>query len=456
MIVRLVGAIAGAAAIVLVVLLVTGGGGGYQVKVNLPDADGLLAGSRVEIGGVQVGSVNSLKVTPQDHAMATITIDKADEPIGTDASVVIRPADLLGEKYLDLSVGNRAHPARSGFTIPAAHTQDSADLDQVLDVLAPSTRDRLAILIHEAGVALFGRGRDLQAVLSALPPSVGDVQSLIDQVDASNAQLSGLLTHAGDVVGTLSAQRRQLGDFVGTAARAFTATAARQQQLQRSIAAAPGTLTALDATLGRLDTAGAQLRPAAAGLVRTAPGLTATLNALPGFTTAALPALAEVKSIAPDLVRLGRQASPVIARLRPTAQSLNTLAGDSNALTNSLDLSAADLLGTLQNWARAIQTHDNLGHIFRVSTEVSPNFITSVTPFILGTLGSLRRSTAHHAASVHPARPTSSGTATSTGSSTTPTTPTTPTKSSPLPAPPLTTAPVVKAVQGLLGYLLGK
>src|SRR5580700_7353618 len=113
----------GLAIVAVVALLASGGAAGYQIRVNLPDADGLRPGSHVEIGGVSVGDVKSLKITSQDQALATITIDRADAPIGTDASVIIRPADLLGEKYLDLSVGNTAVAARSGFTIPADHTQ---------------------------------------------------------------------------------------------------------------------------------------------------------------------------------------------------------------------------------------------------------------------------------------------------------------------------------------------
>lgn len=444
---RFAGLVAGAGAVVLVVVLLFfgSGSGTYQVNVNLPDADGLRPGSRVEIGGVQVGNVGDFRITPQDHALGTITLKQVDAPIGTDASVIIRPADLLGEKYLDLSVGNRAHPARQGFTIPASHTQDAANLDQVLNVLGPTTRDRLAILIHETGVALFGRGTDLKSVLGSLPPSVTDAKALIRQVSASNANLRGLLIHSGHVLQTISAERQRLGGFVNTAAGAFTATAAKQRQLAATVAQAPGTLLSLRTTLQRLDVAGAALRPAAAGLLSTAPGLTATLKALPGFTTASLPTLREVRTVSPDLTRLGRQASPVIARLRPTAVALQKLSNQANPFTNALDVSAADFLAVLQNWARAIQTHDGLSHEFRVSVEITPTLIKSLLPVIKG-LVPLHKGkgtpTTSAISTISRTPPASAGTATPTAT--------------PIASVSSATAPITKSVKGLLGYLLGR
>ncbi|HEX4108494.1 MAG TPA: MlaD family protein [Solirubrobacteraceae bacterium] len=452
------------AAVVIIVIAVGGGSSGYRIKVNLADAEGLRSGSRVEIGGVQVGSVRSLRITPQDTALATISLKSADAPIGSGASVVIRPANLLGEMYIDLSAGDRRHPEPAGYTIPVSHTSEGVSLDQVLDVLEPTTRDALAIMIHELGVALFGRGTDLAAVLQALPPSVADTRALIDQVTASNQTLQALLDHAGRVVATVAASRGSLGRLVTTAADALTATAQHQSQLAATVADAPATLAQLRTTLEGLDRAGAALRPAALGLRRTAPSLTATLNALPGFTAAALPTLAKVRSVAPSLTRLGEQASPVIAELRPTATSLSTLATDADPLTSALDSSASDLLGTLQNWARAIQTRDGLSHEFRVSVEVTPSLITALTPLITGA-----RSSSHPASQPKPAKgnlvsKVVSGVTQALKPAGKPAPAQTAPPSLSLPGLPTITlppaaqgaAPVTSAVQSLLNYLFGK
>ncbi len=447
--------IAAVAAVVAVIVIVTGGSSGYAIKVNLPDADGLLTGSRVQIGGVAVGSVIALQITPQDHALVTVSIDKADAPIGTDASVVIRPANLLGEKYLDLSVGNRADPARSGFTIPSDHTQDATDFDQAIDVLAPTVRDRLAVMIHEAGTALFGRGTDLQAVLRALPPSVTDATDLINQVDASNTQLEDLLGHAGNVLASLTRRQDVVGHFVSTAGAALSATAAHERGLAQTVEEAPALLSQLRATLVQLDTAGADLKPAATGLVNTAPALTQTLNALPGFTRAAVPTMHEVEQIAPDLTRLGQQASPVIAQLKPTSELLERVATNADPVTIALDSSTDDLLGMMQNWARAIQFHDSAGHEFRVAAVINTDLIKALEPEILGTASAAKKAPTK-------TRTDSSNTGT-TATTTTRTTPITPvtaplgtTVKKVLGTVSSSTAPVTKPLQNLLNYLLGK
>jgi virulence factor Mce-like protein len=376
---RLILAVAVAVAVAVVAVLATSTSHGYEVRINLADADGLLSGSRVEIGGIGVGSVKSLEITPQDHAMVTISINKPDTPVGRNASVVIRPANLLGEKFLDLSVGNRNQPAPSGYTIPTDHTQAATDFDQIIDVLAPTERDRLAIIVHETGVALFGRGADVAKLLNALPPSLSDTKALISQVNASNAQLEGLITHTDAVVSTLVVHQKTLMRFVSTGSAALTATAEHADGLAQSVAEAPALLTQLDTTLRHLNVAGANLRPAARGLETTAPALTQTLTALPGFTTAALPALAEVKSISPQLVSLGKETSPVIARLKPTLQKLDSVAHASDLVTSSFDSSIDDLLGTMQNWARALQNTDGLSHEFRVSLAVPPSLLSELT-----------------------------------------------------------------------------
>ncbi|HET9074184.1 MAG TPA: MlaD family protein [Solirubrobacteraceae bacterium] len=384
--------------IAVIAVLATSGSSGYQLHAVLADADGLLTGSRVEIGGVAVGNVQSLQITPQDHALVTFTVDKQDLPIGRNASLVIRPADLLGEKYIDLSVGNRSTPMPSGATIPTSRTQEATDFDQFIDIFGPTERDRLAILVHELGVALFGRGANVAQLLAAAPPSLTDTRDLINQVDASNAQLEGLLAHAQPVLSTLDAHQRELSHFVATAAGALSATAAHARGLALTVAETPSLLSQLGSTLVALDHAGTQLRPAATGLERTAPGLTAALGAIPGFSRAAQPTLAEVRSLSPRLVSLGHQAAPVIAHLEPTLRKLQTVAVAGNPVTLSLNNGIDDLLGTLQNWARAIQYSDGASHEFRVSVQVPSAYQSALLRLILGSgaPAPARASHAHH------------------------------------------------------------
>lgn len=464
-------ALLGLAGLGLLLWLLVSGGSGYQLRVQLADADGLTTGSLVKVGGVSVGTVSSLTVTPHDRALAVVTLNSADAPVGRDAHLYVRAADLLGEKYLDLQVGDRGAPAPSGFTIPVAQTGEPVDIDQLLDVLDPSTRDRLAILIDETGAALFGRGHDVAQTLRGLPPTLVDVQQLLQEASSDTQTLKLLLDRANDVVSTVTTQRGALGSLVDTAATALRATAAKQADLQSTIADAPATLVQLQATLRQLDAAGDALRPAADGLVASAPALTQALRSLPAFTAAARPALSEVDRAAPFLRQLGEQATPLIRRLRPTAEDLQELAGDTDSLSATLDSSAANLLGTLQNWALAIQPRDAGSHQFRVSAIVSPQLISALLPFIEGTSAHDR-----HPGRVVNAAPASTAVAAASSAGSAPASPLAPSTKPGLPPAPLsglvknvlgvaagTVAGTGHAVQGtannlggLLKYLLGR
>jgi virulence factor Mce-like protein len=365
-------------AVAATVLLSSSGGDGYRVRVELPNAAGLRPGSLVKVGGVSVGSVNSIKVTPRDTALATLALKPSATPVGPDARIAIRPANLLGEKFVDFDVGDRSRPLDSGATLPKQRTHTVVELDQVLDVLDPATRARLGLLMRESGLALTGRGRDLGDALRALPTSLYDARRLLAEVGADNAKLDGMLVHTDRVVDAVTRERRHLGNLVNQASTLLQTTAQRRRELATTLRESPATLAQLRTTLRRLDSASTALRPAAAGLRATAPSLTATLRALPGFAAAAEPTLAKARAVAPTLATLGRRASPVLRRLRPTATTLAATATDSDALTASLDRAAANALGTIEGWARAVSLRDDLGHVFRVSADVSADALKAL------------------------------------------------------------------------------
>jgi len=388
-------------AVLAVVLTVGGDDDGYRLRVELPDAAGLRPGSLVKAGGVSVGSVDDIEVTPRDTALATLALKPSAAPVGRDTQIAIRPANLLGEKFVDLDLGDRSRPMENGGTVPVARTHTVVELDQLLDILDPATRSRLGLLMRESGLALGGRGDDVFASLRQLPTSLYDARRLLAELGSDNAKLDGMLVHTDRVVDAVTRERRHLGGLVGEAHKLLATTAERRRELAATLRESPATLAQLRTTLRRLDTAGAQLRPAAVGLRATAPSLTSALRALPGFAAAATPALAKARSVAPTLEQLGRRAAPVVRRLRPTATALSATAADSDALTASLDRAAADALGTLEGWARAVSLRDDLGHIFRVSATVSTPALNALEKYVVAG----KRRSARRPEPLAPARP---------------------------------------------------
>ena len=105
--------ISGAIGIVILLALVTIGikasfgafDGGYKIQGSFAAAgQGLIAGSDVKVRGVNVGEVSKIELV-ENRALVTMRIDDGRQ-IPVDASAVIRPKTLFGEKFVDVIPGD--------------------------------------------------------------------------------------------------------------------------------------------------------------------------------------------------------------------------------------------------------------------------------------------------------------------------------------------------------------
>jgi phospholipid/cholesterol/gamma-HCH transport system substrate-binding protein len=368
----------GLALVAVIIIIVSSGSSGYTVIAEFKDVDGLRNGSTVKVAGVPAGIVTSLTVTRQGLARAVLTLDPGAAPIGSGASVQVRPTDLLGEHYAQLNVGNLNQPQPSGSFIPDTRTSAPVELDQILNMLNVDVRTRLRILIDEAGIALAGRGADFNTLLGEIPPNLGQAQAMLQQVSSQDATLRTLIAEGGRITTAVNDRRDAMGQLITTAEQALHSVALRQGQLGATMQAAPGALTELHSTLDQLQGASQAIIPAAQSLQLTAPPLTATLRELPGFARVSDPTLLTARSVAPSLERLGRDAQAPVTALRPTAAELNTIARSATPIIGELNNRAMrDALWFIENWALAMKGRDNLGHFVGADLEIDPSIITS-------------------------------------------------------------------------------
>lgn len=341
-------------------LVVRGGGDDRRVRVDMTEAAGLREGADVKVGGARVGSVESITLGRGDVVHAELALDGTN--VGAGASAAVRANNLLGDKYLDLRPGDLARP-RS--TIPANRVSAPVELDQILDVLSPDTRVRLSVLLDQAGIAVTGRESDIGKTLAVFGPGLDRVDRLVSELHSDNAALRSALTSADGWAATFARERTPLGRMVDTAAGAVTTVADRRQALRATLARAPGTLTAARAFLADLERTTVPLGPAARALTATAPRLSQTLAAVPAFEKAASPTLRTATSVAPDLTRLATKATPAVRRAVPAVAALRDFSERLDPLTDALDPGLDGLMSLLQGWARAVQTRDGAGHVFR-------------------------------------------------------------------------------------------
>ncbi len=79
------------------------GGGGYPVIANFPSVGGLKAGSNVEIAGVEVGRVETIRLV-NDEAQVVLRINNG-VTLQDDSIASIKTKGLIGEKYIRISPG---------------------------------------------------------------------------------------------------------------------------------------------------------------------------------------------------------------------------------------------------------------------------------------------------------------------------------------------------------------
>jgi phospholipid/cholesterol/gamma-HCH transport system substrate-binding protein len=362
---RLTVVLAAVALTALAGLVFLGRESGYLLRLELDDAAGLRKDFAVKVGGVPVGTVEQVELDPDDRAVVELRLEEAVAPVGRGATAAIRPSNLLGEKYVDLEPGDPSRPAPSGMLIPRSRTATPTELDDLLAVLDGDTRVALGIFLEEQGRALGGRGSDLASTLVRLPPALDETRELVAGLSHDNRALGRMIEESDRILSSVSRERTSLGRLVHAAGGALDALASRRAELGETIRRAPGTMVQLRHSLIELERAAVPLGPAARGLSATAAPLDETLRELPAFADAAGPALRIARRAAPLLTRLGRQASPVVGRLRPMTASLDAYVGRLDPVTDLFDHGIADLLGVLQGWARTTRNKDAAGHVLR-------------------------------------------------------------------------------------------
>jgi virulence factor Mce-like protein len=360
-------ALGGTAAAIVAVIVLSSGSGGYYVKAAFRDVGGLRKNSSVKIAGVPAGKVADLKVMRDsngvDMAVVKLKIDSSAAPIGRDATIQVRPTDLLGERYADVAPGNRSDPMPRGATIGMPNTAVPVELDDVLNTLDADTRTRLGILVNEFGNGLAGRGANLSRLLATMPRSLQQTRALIDQVSSQSAALKSLIVKGDRITASVNGRRDDMGRLVDQASGALRTVAEKRRELGATLENAPGALRELNTTLGRLNTASLQLRPAAVELQRTAAPLNSTLKALPSFADQAAPTLQTARKVAPSLTRLGQQATPTVARLASTADLLKQTLDPASPLLQHMDKRGTDdLLYLVNNVNRGLQGRDGVSH----------------------------------------------------------------------------------------------
>ena len=214
----------------------------YAMFGGSDGVSGLREGSPVRVAGVPVGKVSSVSLVDARHAKVTFTANR-NQTLTSRTHAVVRYANLLGQRYLALTLGPGTGPGRKlapGATIPDARTAPALSLTDLFNGFRPLfsalTPDQVNELSQDIIDVLQGQGARLQDLVAR----TADLTNNFAQRDRTFSTVLDSLTKLLD---TVAAHDDELANMV-TSLHGFT------DQLHREGPAIMGSLDGVDQLIG--------------------------------------------------------------------------------------------------------------------------------------------------------------------------------------------------------------
>jgi virulence factor Mce-like protein len=161
----------------------------YDLNVELPEASGLQKSNQVRIAGTRVGVVNAMSARQDPHtgrvtAIAELKLEKKVEPLPSDTRAVVQSVSAIGLKYLELEKGSSQRTLKAGQTIPASHTTEPVNIDELFNMFDKPTRRNIKVNTTNFGDGLAGRGLGLNNTIAELRPLVTNAVPVLNNLAA--------------------------------------------------------------------------------------------------------------------------------------------------------------------------------------------------------------------------------------------------------------------------------
>lgn len=376
-------------AVAALLVVVLGRSGDYRLHLRMQNASQLVKGNLVEVGGLDVGTVERIELASDNEADVTVLIDDSRfVPLHAGTRAIVRSASVSGvaNRYISLEPGpNNAPSLSAGDIIPSSHTTASTDLDAVLSTLDADTRQKLQGTIQGSDGALArGGAQGMNASLRYLDPALTQIQGTLGELVADRAALQRFVVAGAGVVSAVAARQDDLAHGLSSAASTAGALARDRQALTSVLDRAPTALGRTGRTLhtlaGTLDT----LRPTVEAAAPVAPRLSRVLAAAADplrRTSAVLPALRALlpplRAALAGLPALGASAVPALGATTEAIRTTAPIVAGARAAFPDLLLGATNGFGGTSGGS-----YDANGEYARIA------FVSTSTPLV-GALGNL-------------------------------------------------------------------
>jgi len=166
-------------------------------KVLLKHTGGVVVGSLVRYGGMEVGKVSVVKIADADHSFLEIGVRiAAKTPIKTDSEAFLSSVGLLGDFYIEISPGSLQAPELpAGSQIKSRETAQFTQLTQPVEEIGL----KLQTLIERTNDLINDQSRQhiasmiatMDSVLILNAKNVNEIMTNLNQTTAHFEKISG-------------------------------------------------------------------------------------------------------------------------------------------------------------------------------------------------------------------------------------------------------------------------
>lgn len=205
--------------------------GRYNVTMQLPETGGLYTTGNVTYRGVEVGRVESVKLT--ETGVDAVLSLKSGIDIPSDLKAAVHSQSAIGEQYVELVPNNgTSRPLKDGDVIPRSETSVPPDINTLLDAantgLQAIPRDNLKTAIDEAYNAVGGLGPQLSDIvkgsttlaidarknLDPLINLIDNAKPVLDSQVQTSAAIQAWASHLATVTGDLQRANDSVAGFI--------------------------------------------------------------------------------------------------------------------------------------------------------------------------------------------------------------------------------------------------
>jgi phospholipid/cholesterol/gamma-HCH transport system substrate-binding protein len=348
----------------------------YRFTADFPEAITLQKEADVRVGGVSVGKVKSLELPPEGNATrAVIEIEPQYAPISSDAEAILRQKTLLGETYVELTTGTQdpgsadgetaqssaidvgeisgddaPHAIPEGGHLESTQVADQTQIDEIFQGFDEETRQAFQLWMKNTGIAVDGRGLDLNDAFGNIGPFAQDASDVLATLRSQEQALRVIVRETGAVFEALTARDQELaGAIVGTN-RTFRALASRDEALAETFQILPTFETESRLTLERLDRFSENATPLFRDLRPVARNLSPTLRDLRRLAPNARRLFINLNPLVDAAIRGLPALRDILDEARPALKNLDPFLANLNPIVRYLDYlwpTAADFMANI-------------------------------------------------------------------------------------------------------------